>query len=420
MEKEKMFLFTNGYPYGKGEKSFIEPEINALKDIYELTIVSYASPEDIKDTSHLSQLDEEINNIIVQISESKFSKILNSFLAFLDPKWIRELISILKTRQKVIARIKESLSFYVCAKKIYRWIKKNGILDGTKNSIVYSFWNTTYALALCWYKERYGEFSLVSRIHGYDLFNERVERGQRQPFKCYMDSVEDMVIFASVDGFRYYVDHFAENKNSKKYHVLRLGVPELKISRELAKSDRFELVSCSNLIPLKRVDLIIRTLAVLPDFVKIKWTHFGTGTLQPELEKLAERMLGEKTGVSYDFACFIKNEELLRLYSSKYVDCFIALSSSEGGCPVSIMEAMSAGIPIIATDVGGMAEEVFENGILLSENPGVEEVKNAIISIYGKSDEEIAQMRNASRSIWDERFNQEKNLKSLVRVLGSL
>lgn len=419
MEKGKLFLFTNGYPYGKGEKSFIEPELNALKDIYELTIVSYASTEDLKDTSHLSQLDEEINNIIIQISKSKFSKILNSFLALFDPKWIRELISILKTRQKVFARIKESLSFYVCAKKIYRWIKKTGIFDGANNSIAYSFWNTTYALALCWYKERYGKFSLVSRIHGYDLFNERVERGQRQPFKCYMDSVEDMVIFANEDGCSYYVNHFAENKNSKKYHVLRLGVPELKISREIAKSDRFELVSCSNLIPLKRVDLIIRTLAELPDSVKIKWTHFGTGALQTELENLAAKMLGEKTNISYKFAGFIENDKLLRNYSSMFIDCFITTSSSEG-LPVSIMEAMSAGIPIIATDVGGMAEAVFENGILLSGNPGVEEVKNAIISIYGKSAEEIAQMRNASRRIWDERFNQEKNINALVQVLGSL
>lgn len=419
MEKEKLFLFTNGYPYGKGEKPFIDPEVNALKDIYELTIVSYASPEKIEDKPSFTKLDEKIKNIRIQISDSKASKLFGAILAFFDPKWIRELISILKTRQKIISRIKESLSFYICAKKIYRWIKKTGILDSTENSIVYSFWNTTYALALCWYKERYGKFRLVSRIHGYDLFNERVKRGQRQPFKCYMDSAEDMVFFASEDGYNYYVNYFAEDKNSEKYRVLRLGVPELKLSGELAKSDCFELVSCSNLIPLKRVDLIIRTLAELPDFVKIKWTHFGTGALQPELEELAARMLGDKTNISYEFAGFIENDKLLRRYCSMYVDCFITTSSSEG-LPVSIMEAMSAGIPIIATNVGGMAEEVSENGILLPANPGVEEVKNAIISIYGKSDEEIAQMRNASRSIWDERFNQEKNINALVQVLGSL
>lgn len=420
MEKVKLFLFTNGYPYGKGEKPFIEPEINALKDIYELTIVSYASPEKIEDKANYTNLDEKIKNIRIQISDSKASKIFGSILAFFDPKWIREFNSILKARQNIIARIKESLSFYVCAKKIYRWIKQSGIFDGSEKSIAYSFWNTTYALALCWYKQRHGKFSLVTRVHGYDLFNERVKRGQRQPYKCYMDSMEDMVFFASEDGYDYYVNHFAAEKDSEKYRLLRLGVPELTVNGELARGRRFELVSCSNLIPLKRVDLIIKALAQLPDRVEIKWTHFGTGALQAELEELACEMLGEKTGISYEFAGFVKNEELLRLYSSKYVDCFIALSSSEGGCPVSVMEAMSAGIPIIATNVGGMAEEVFENGILLEANPEIEEIRNAIISIYDKSDEETILMRNASRSIWNERFNQEKNINSLVQVLGSL
>lgn len=415
MEKRKLFLFTNGYPYRQGEKSFVEPEINALKDVYELTAVACLSSEQ----AECDPPDDGVNSIRIDISESKASKIISSVLAFFDPKWLRELISILKTREKCGARIKESLSFYVCARKIYRQIKKCGILDDAEGSIVYTFWNTTYALALCWYKERRGSFSLVSRIHGYDLFNERVERGGRQPFKRYMDSVEDMVFFASEDGYSYYQSRFAGKKRDGKYRVLRLGVPDIRPDQELCRGERFELVSCSNLIPLKRVDLIINALAELPDTVKINWTHFGAGALLEELLKLAEEKLGNKSGVSYKFAGFVENEELLEFYSSKYLDCFITTSSSEG-LPVSIMEAMSAGIPIIATDVGGIAEEVFENGILLPANPQIEEIKNAVISIYGKSDEEIARMRSASRNIWDERFNRDKNLNELVQALGLL
>ena len=47
---------------------------------------------------------------------------------------------------------------------------------------------------------------------------------------------------------------------------------------------------------------------------------------------------------------------------------FINLSSSEG-IPVSIMEAQSFGIPVIATNVGGSGEIVVsETGVLVDEN----------------------------------------------------
>ena len=53
------------------------------------------------------------------------------------------------------------------------------------------------------------------------------------------------------------------------------------------------------------------------------------------------------------------NEELLRYYGSNHVDLFINTSSTEG-VPVSIMEAQSFGIPVIATDTGGVKEVVTE------------------------------------------------------------
>lgn len=55
-------------------------------------------------------------------------------------------------------------------------------------------------------------------------------------------------------------------------------------------------------------------------------------------------------------------------YSEHPVDVFINLSTNEG-VPVSIMEAISFDIPIVATDVGGTSEIVTdETGILVSSN----------------------------------------------------
>lgn len=68
---------------------------------------------------------------------------------------------------------------------------------------------------------------------------------------------------------------------------------------------------------------------------------------------------------------------------------FINVSSSEG-LPVSIMEACSFGIPIIATNVGGTAEIVQAgvNGILLKEQFETEVLKQAILRFAGMERQE--------------------------------
>ena len=51
------------------------------------------------------------------------------------------------------------------------------------------------------------------------------------------------------------------------------------------------LVSCSNLIPLKRADLIIAALALLPESIRVDWHHFGDGTEREALAALAVKTL---------------------------------------------------------------------------------------------------------------------------------
>ena len=54
---------------------------------------------------------------------------------------------------------------------------------------------------------------------------------------------------------------------------------------------------------------------------------------------------------------YISNSDVKQLYMMNDFDLFVNMSLSEG-IPVSIMEAISFGIPIIATNVGGNAEIV--------------------------------------------------------------
>ena len=54
----------------------------------------------------------------------------------------------------------------------------------------------------------------------------------------------------------------------------------------------------------------------------------------------------------------LDNNEIFNMYKNNSYDYFITLSESEG-LPVSIMEAISCGIPVIATAVGGITEIVI-------------------------------------------------------------
>lgn len=64
----------------------------------------------------------------------------------------------------------------------------------------------------------------------------------------------------------------------------------------------------------------------------------------------------------------LSHDQVMNYYKEHHFDVFINMSTNEG-VPVSIMEAASFGIPIIATNVGGTSEIVQPSvGMLLSSN----------------------------------------------------
>jgi glycosyltransferase involved in cell wall biosynthesis len=65
------------------------------------------------------------------------------------------------------------------------------------------------------------------------------------------------------------------------------------------------------------------------------------------------------------FAGHLDHSTLLNLYATGKVD-FVILPSLHEGIPVSLMEAMGYGIPVISTDVGGTSELLCDGaGILV-------------------------------------------------------
>jgi glycosyltransferase involved in cell wall biosynthesis len=157
-------------------------------------------------------------------------------------------------------------------------------------------------------------------------------------------------------------------------------------------------------------------LSLLP-FESIRWTHFGDGPLKASLEALEQSKLPHCT---IDFKGNVPNEAILDFYHSHYIDLFVNMSSSEG-IPVSIMEAQSAGIPVLATSVGGTPEIVHpENGFLVEKDFDTRACALQITEYLMGSEVQIESKRSASYQNWKENFDAEKNYHNFAKMILAL
>ena len=100
-----------------------------------------------------------------------------------------------------------------------------------------------------------------------------------------------------------------------------------------------------------------------------RFTIAGEGPLQAAMEKLRDE-LGLRDKVT--FAGFLKGPELCELYQRSHVFLHpsrMTEDQNQEGVPNSMLEAMATGLPVIATQHGGIPEAVRDgvSGILVAE-----------------------------------------------------
>lgn len=175
------------------------------------------------------------------------------------------------------------------------------------------------------------------------------------------------------------------------------------------KSDgNFRFISVGNLIPLKRMDLIIEAFVfAFSKNEKVKLTIFGEGPERARLEELINiHNLGDKVAL---MGMKSRNEIAGHLKES---DCFILTSRSET-FGVAYIEALASGVPVIATKCGGPECFVNESNGLLVPVDDVNSVMNAMERIY--NDIEKYDREAISKEV-RERFSPESIASSLISI----
>lgn len=126
--------------------------------------------------------------------------------------------------------------------------------------------------------------------------------------------------------------------------------------------ERIKILFVGRLVPQKRPELFIETAARLSQRLvdkNLEFTIVGDGPLRRELEVMAR-----ERGLESDRLKFIgETSETFRFYESSDI---LVLTSGHEGTPNVILEAMEFGLPVVATNVGGVPEVVNDRcGILV-------------------------------------------------------
>lgn len=218
----------------------------------------------------------------------------------------------------------------------------------------------------------------------------------------------------------YYLKTFATSLN-EKYSLCYLGTENFKPFVPHPYLQTIELLSVSYVVPVKRIYLIVEALKFCSEKnIKIHWTHIGAG---PEMElavNLARQNFKGNSSVQYDFLGSFENEKIHEYYKSHQVDLFVNMSESEG-LPVSMMEAMSYGVPVIAPDVGGISEIVDDDsGWLLSKDECQKEFLAVIEEWVSYSQEMKHKKAFSAYKKWNLTFNAQKNYSAFTKALTNL
>jgi len=362
----KLYFFTATFPYGQAE-TFIETEIIYLsKSFNKITLIPLFGNTAVRRAvpANCEVLDPVIRNKWQHYFIGLFSII--SLQLFMKEFFTKKVY-------KNAARLKTFFIGYCTTNNLLQSKSLRKIVNEAKpEDVFYFYWGIGASYLLPYISDI--SVKKVVRFHGeWDLYEE-LSGGGYSPLRESIIQNIDRAVFISKKGCSYFNNKYPA-MNTKSI-VSYLGTNDLGVCEKSADGI-FRLLSCSGVIPLKRLSLIYKSLQLIQN-IEIEWTHIGDGV---ELETLKKDIESSIKNIKVKLLGSYTHQEVMAYYKNNKIDAFINVSSIEG-LPVSIMEAISFNVPVIGTDVGGSSEIVMqESGILLLANPTPKEVAEAITKI---------------------------------------
>jgi glycosyltransferase involved in cell wall biosynthesis len=200
-------------------------------------------------------------------------------------------------------------------------------------------------------------------------------------------------------------------------HVIHVGIdlpPEPVVPRP--PRDQFRILVVAALVPIKGIEFLIKAWAVLRDRgIKVSVEIFGKGPLRETLTGLIIQAAAE------DYIALrglMLHDRLLSQmspanYDAAVLPSIVASNGQQEGIPMALVEAMARGIPVIATQTGGIVELLEGGAGMLVPPADPEALADAIEALY-RDPELRAQLRATGRQRIEDQFRVEASVKELT------
>lgn len=179
------------------------------------------------------------------------------------------------------------------------------------------------------------------------------------------------------------------------------------------KDSPFVFVTVGRLEKVKNIEMLLNSFVALKEInplANIKLVIIGDGSERKKLENLVKNDSTISNNVVFTGMIGNVYEEICK------ADCFTMTSITEG-LSMSILEAMSAGLPIVVTDVGGNYElvKIGKNGYLTMSQSYIEHAKN-MEKTYKMTNEHIKEFGYHSRAIAQSKFSLESMCSNYINL----
>jgi glycosyltransferase involved in cell wall biosynthesis len=386
--RRTLVLFTASYPFGVRNETFLENEIPILVEWFDEVLVLPSRRRPVRrplpegaELVEMAWLDTPPRSARIRaLANGQAWAACRSLLR--EPERWGRAASGLKSQLDIFA------SNLLKANELRAFIEERGL----QNAIYYDYWfeNSTLALSLL---RASGEIPVaVARAHGFDVYDERWPSGE-VPFRELKANGLDRIFPVSEHGRRYLLQRIPSA--SDRIEVQRLGVVRQPLVVQSRRSTPL-VVSCGSLLPFKRTDWIPGVLELIEQ--PVRWIHFGDGPERQKVEEAARRL---PSRVRWELRGDVPNAEVLALYREERVDAFISMSVYEG-VPVSMMEAISFGIPLLGMEVYGVPEIIgTDTGICLPVDAKPRDAANALGEVLKPNRFDPATIRRFFTSHYD-------------------
>lgn len=403
---KKLLICTESYPYKGASENWLDNEIKHFSSRYStIDIICWNVPE--AHTNRKLPAQCTLHNIADYEGPNQNSgfKLILCFLRVL-------LIELFQSKRSVLYILTKPFwksYFKDCFNKANQLESFLTVHNYSEKDNYYSVWMFNWSMVFAILSLNRKIF-FTGHYHGYDLFPDRW--GLKEiPFTNFVLKQCSKAIVMSKAGYEFLLGKYP--KYSHKLRQVYAGTLALKRAN-FEPQQKVHLVSCSRVDKLKGVHDIVEILRNVKK--DVEWNHFGAGPELENVKKLSEKL---PANVKVTFHGETENAIILNYYQNHYVDFFIQLSKSEG-LGLGAVEALSAGIPCISLDVGGVSEVVnSKTGHLfkLEEN-----WKDKIVDIIENIDNSVfrnADFRSSVVQYWKNNFSAEVNYSKYYEIISS-